>query len=873
MKQIEQWFHSRGWTPFDYQRDVWRAYADGKSGLIHAPTGVGKTYAAWLGPVIEYLNSANLKGKGAADDEGTKSKEGDTGGSPASAPAKSKKPAAKKTAKSTRRRHKRDTCEPIRVLWLTPLRALANDTLQSLRAPIDDLGLSWSVELRTGDASSTLKARQRERLPTALVTTPESLSLLLSYPESRERFATLDTVVVDEWHELLSTKRGVQTELGLARLRAWRPDLRTWGLSATLGNLDEALAVLLGGPNAPQRKTAVRISSNLEKEVRVKTLIPKSVECYPWAGHMGTQLVDQVVDAIAASRSSLLFTNTRSQAEIWFQALHKARPDWVGEIALHHGSLEKKLRVKTEKMLQDGEFRCVVCTSSLDLGVDFSPVDTVFQVGSPKGIARLLQRAGRSGHQPGAVSTIVCVPAHSFELVEFAAARVEINDRNVEPRPPLRKPLDVLTQHIVTIALGGGFDEATLYDEVRTTNAFYDLTQQEWNWCMDFCTRGGESLQAYPEYSRIQQDERGVWQIANNRIARLHRFNIGTITADAAIKIRYANGRSLGTIEESFISRLEKGNRFVFAGRVLELVQLAQSTALVRNAKAGGAIIPRWNGARFPLSTQLGSAVRREMATAFEKESATPEMAAALPLLTKQSAESFLPGPDELLLESIKTRDGYHWFVYPFEGRLVHEGLSVVLAHRIAKTMPRTIHVTCNDYGFELLSDAELPLTDTAWRELFDPEKITEDLLACLNGTQMARRQFRDIARIAGLILPGYPGSEKSARQLQASSDLFFDVFQEFDPANLLLEQARREVLDQQLEFARLHGALARIRDLRFVVMRPANHTPFSFPLWAERLRSQSVSSERWSDRVRKMADRLTTRSRAPRRRKSPTPI
>lgn len=839
MNPIEAWFRARGWKSFPFQRQAWQAYLNGESGLIHAPTGVGKTLAAWLGPVAEALAETKRNTQ------------------PSPKPRSSKRPAA--AAESSTRKTARNATPPLRVLWITPLKALANDTLQSIREPAQDLNLNWSIELRTGDAAASIKAKQRDRLPSALVITPESLALLLSYPDAREKFATLRCVVVDEWHELIGAKRGVQTELCLARLRRWNPALRVWGISATLGNLDQAAEVLHGAPAPDGELPAWRlVQSDQTKSITVSSLLPEDVRRYPWAGHIGTHLADKVCAAIDAANTSLLFTNTRAQAEIWFQALMRARPDWIGAIALHHGSLEKRIRTQVEKLLAAGRLKCVVCTSSLDLGIDFSPVDRVFQVGSPKGIARLLQRAGRSGHQPGAKSSIVCVPSHSFELIEFAAARRAIEARNVEARTPLEKPLDLLVQHLVTIACGGGFDSAALFSEVRSTHAYRNLTPDEWGWCLDFCLRGGPTLTAYPQFARLRRDDDGLYQPADPRVARMHRMNIGTITAQTSLTVKKLNGSSLGTIEEDFISRLTPGDFFVFSGKTLEFVRVQGMSAYVKVRRgAPSGIVPRWNGARFPLSTQLGAAVRHAMATALDREPDCPEIAAALPLLHLQAQQSRVPGPDEVLLETTRSRDGHHWFAFLFEGRLVHEGLAALCAYRLSQRSPRTIHITCNDYGFELLTDTPLDLDENDWLRLLATDDLLPHLLACLNATQMARRQFRDIARIAGLISPGFPGAEKATRHLQASSDLFFDVFRDFDPTNLLLTQAQREVMDQQLELNRLIAALRRTAAQRLMIVRTATLTPLSFPLWAERLRAQSISSESWTDRVKKAAEKL----------------
>ncbi len=818
--EILGWFQTSGWTPFEFQRATWRAYADGKSGLVHAPTGVGKTYAVWLGPVIEYLNSAN----------GTRS------------------PAPQKL--------RRADGEPLRVLWITPLKALAADTASALKAPIDALGLRWTIESRTGDTSATLRAKQRERLPTALITTPESLSLFLSRPATRDAFRSLRCVIVDEWHELLSTKRGVQTELGLARLRQWLPELRIWGLSATLANLEQARDVLLGNSPRESNVRGVLISGEMPKEYRVETIIPRELDDFPWSGHLGMSCLSEVLEAIERGRTTLLFTNTRSQAEIWFRAIVLGKPDWLGKVALHHGSLERGIRSRVENMLAQGALRCAVCTSSLDLGVDFSPVDQVIQLGSPKGIARLMQRAGRSGHQPGMQSKVLCAPTHAFELVEFAAARAAVAARAIEPRAPLLKPLDVLAQHIVTIAIGGGFRADELLAEVRGSHSFANLTDDEWNWTLEFAMHGGPALRHYDQHARIMLVD-GRYVVSSKRIERMHRMSIGTITSDIMMTVRTANGRTFGTIEEGFISRLQAGDVFVFAGRTMELVQVRGMAAIVRLVKRARGIVPRWNGARFPLSTQLAAAVREKLNAARDGDFSDRELQAVRPLISVQAQVSIVPEPDQLLIEHSRSREGWHYFVFSFEGRLANEGLAALLAYRISLRAPRTLHVSANDYGIELLSPTELGMGEAAWAELLMLDNLTEDLLACLNVTQLARRQFRDIARIAGLVLQGFPGAPKPARHLQASSELFFDVFSQFDPENRLLDQARREVLEQQLEIGRIRAALERTGAARLVFCHTPHFSPLAFPLWAERLRTQQISSEKWADRVKRMAATL----------------
>jgi ATP-dependent Lhr-like helicase len=860
MKTIESWFAAKGWQPFDYQRQAWAAYRDGRSGLVHAPTGMGKSYAVWLGIVDEWL-------------------------------AEHPDPAAWPRGP-----------EPLRALWITPMRALASDTLCSLQAPILELDMPWTIDRRTGDTTDAVRRQQKKRLPTALVTTPESLSLLLSYPDARERLGTVRAVVVDEWHELLSTKRGVQTELALARLRSWNPALRTWGLSATLGNLDQALEVLLGrpprrrksraanplkngtgseqqarsvdenccrevpvpifqhgartDPPAAPRDRGLIISGESTKPLSIETIVPADIDRFPWSGHLGTRLLSEVIGRIEAARTTLIFTNTRSQAEIWFRSLLRARPDWAAELALHHGSLDRDLRAYVEDRLRAGTIRAVVCTSSLDLGVDFSPVDQVLQVGSPKGIARLLQRAGRSGHQPGALSRVVCVPTHSFELIEFAGARQAALAGQIEGRDPIDRPLDVLAQHLVTVALGGGFTTRGLFDEVRTTHAFRRLSRAEWQWVLDFVGRGGPALRAYPQYARIRK-KRGRYSATDALVTRMHRMSIGTITSESSILVRYMAGGTLGTIEESFIARIKPGDRFVFAGQTLELVRYREMTAYVRKSTRTSGIVPRWDGGRFPLSSQLAAAVRRQFSLARRGIYRTREMEAVRPLMELQARWSDLPGPKELLIEHARVREGYQWFVFPFEGRSVNEGLAQLLAYRLSRQAPASITITPNDYGFELLSSVPFELGEAEWRRLLSTDRLREDLLECLNTGELARRQFRDIARVAGLVFQGYPGAPRSARQLQASSGLLYDVFVEYDAQNLLLDQARREVLDRQLETSRLGRVLARLAGKRLLINDTPRLTPLAFPLWAARIQTSHLTSERWTNRIHRMIAQL----------------
>ena len=737
------------------------------------------------------------------------------------------------------------------------MRALAGDTHFSLVKAVEGMGLPWTVGIRTGDTATAERTKQDRRMPSALVTTPESISLMLSKSDARAQLSGLHAVIVDEWHELLGNKRGVQTELALARLRKWNPALRVWGLSATLGNIDAALERLLGG--APGRV----VKGVSDKRVVIETLIPPEYERLPWAGYLGLHMLEHVVAALDASPSTLVFTNVRSQAEIWYQAILESRPEWAGIIGLHHGSLDVEARRWVERGLKDGSLKAVVATSSLDLGVDFSPVERVLQIGSPKGVARLLQRAGRSGHAPGEVSRVTCVPSHAMEFVEAAAARRAAQAGRIESRHPVEHPLDLLTQHLVTIALGEGFEEAEMKAEVRSARAYRDLTDAQWAWAIDFVTRGGESLRAYPEYHKVQRGEDGRYRVLDSAIARRHRMAIGTIVSDASMDVRYLTGKRLGNVEESFIAHLSPGDAFVFAGHVLSLIRIADMTAYVRAAKPGAAAVPRWGGGRSPLSNLLAEAVREVLQGWLEGRAQEPELAVVDRMLRLQHAWSRVPRSTEILIEQAETREGHHIFVYPFEGRHVHVGLSALLAHRLARTRPATFSMAFNDYGFELLSRERFELLPLLKAGLFSTANLFADVLASLNAAELSKRQFREIARVAGLVFQGYPGQPKTNRQVQATSGLIYEVFARWDAGNPLLGQAEREVMERELEFSRLAEGLARINRSAIVIRAVRKPTPFGFPLMVSRFR-EKLTSEKLAERVRRMQVEFDEASNAP---------
>jgi ATP-dependent Lhr-like helicase len=802
------WLATRGWSPFPFQREVWDALARGESGLLHATTGAGKTYAVWLG-ALQALANAQTK-----------------------------------------------RTPPLTVVWLTPMRALAADTLRALKEPLPDLAPAWTAGARSGDTSSSERAKQAERLPTVLVTTPESLSLLIARADAPETLGRTALVVVDEWHELMGNKRGVQVQLAIARLRRWNPGLMVWGMSATLGNLGEAMHSLLG-PQSAKKGRLVR--GQTPKQLTIDTLLPPRVDRFPWGGHLGLAMLPQVVAEIAGSGSTLVFTNTRAQAEIWYQALLDAKPEWAGLIALHHGSLDRSVREWVEGGLKAGDLRAVVCTSSLDLGVDFLPVERVLQIGSPKGIARLLQRAGRSGHAPGRPSRVSIVPTHSLELVEGAAARAAVQGGLIEARDTPRQPLDVLVQHLVTVALGGGFRPDELLAEVRTTAAYADLPDDHWRWCLDFVSQGGASLAAYPDYHRVVPDEHGVWRVPDARLARRHRMNIGTIVSDASMAVRYLGGSKIGNVEESFAARLKPGDCFTFGGRLLELVRIHDMTAWVKRVKPSAMgrkpTVPRWNGGKMPLSTTLADAVVAQLARVQVGDFNDPELQAARPLLELQAQWSALPSPGTLLAEVLRSREGTHLFLYPFAGRHAHLGLANLIAWRVAQRAPNTFSIAVNDYGFELLSATEIDwplLLPELLKEQTDEATLLGEILQSLNASELAQRRFREIARVSGLIFQSHPGEKRSSRQLQASSSLFWEVFRKYDPGNKLLQQAQAELLAQELELGRLRDALQRMARQTLILQALERATPFAFPLMIERLR-EKLSNESVADRIARM--------------------
>ena len=833
--------------PFLFQEETWQHIIDGQGGLVNAPTGCGKTYSVFLGAVIDFINRY-------PDD------------------------------------YKKIKNSGLQLLWITPLRALAADIGRAMQEVITQLDLTWKVGIRNGDTPTAERARQKAQMPEILIITPESLHLLIAQKGYADIFSSLKIIAVDEWHELLGSKRGVQVELAIARIVAVRglmfevrssettsnlkpetSNLSIWGISATIGNLEEAKEVLLSPLSARRGVSGEAIvHAEMKKQIEVESIFPDEIERYPWAGHLGIKLVNKVLPIIHESKTTLIFINTRGMSEIWYQQLLNASPDLAGLIALHHGSVERELREWVEENLHTGKLKAVVCTASLDLGVDFRPVETVIQVGSPKGVARFLQRAGRSGHQPDAISKIYFLPTHSLELIEAAALKSAIKEELIESRVPMLLCYDVLLQWLCTLAISDGFTADEMFKEIRSTYCYKEITEDEWQQILHHLISGGNALQQYDEYKKVELID-GVYRITKRRIAMRHRLHIGTIVSEPMMRVQMLNGGFIGVIEEWFISRLSPGDVFSLAGRKLEYVSSKDMTAYVRRSAAKKSIVPSWQGGRMPLSANLGRKLRETLdlvsgelsvvsAVSTHNSPLTTHKAEELtilnPLFELQQQLSHLPKANELLIEHIETDEGFHLFVYPFEGRLVHEAMAAILAYRISRITPITFSFAMNDYGFELLSDQPIPLDDSNAYELFSPENLFEDIQRSVNSTEMAKRKFRDIATIGGLIFQGMPGERKKARHLQASASLLFNVFNEYEPHNLLLRQSYNEVFAQQMEEIRLRDMLTRIQHSKIIVRFPERYTPFCFPIKVDSMR-EDLSSEKLEDRVRKMQSQL----------------
>lgn len=794
---IRDWMAEKGNAPFSFQRETWEKFSKGYSGMVIAPTGFGKTFSVFLAVVTDFLTHPDQYKSG------------------------------------------------LKLIWITPLRSLAKDIAKAMQEAIDEIGLDWTVGVRNGDTDPKIRQQQTRNMPDILLVTPESMHLLLAQKQNQRFFKNLKCIAADEWHELLGSKRGVMVELAISQIRSYVPNLKIWGITATIGNLDQALDVLI-----PYSVKKTKVVSKEKKKVDIIPVFPDEVELLPWAGHLGAKLADKVVPIILNSNSTIVFTNTRSQSEMWYQLLLNAYPDFAGQIAIHHSSIDAELRIWIEENLSSGYLKAVVSTSSLDLGVDFKPVDTVIQIGSVKGVARFMQRAGRSGHSPFETSKIYCVPTHSLELIEVAALKEAVKKKVIEPREPMVLCYDVLVQFLMTLAVGDGFLPDKVFPQIQETHAFQHMTREEWDWMMKFLTVGG-ALKNYEEFHKIVVDEEGIHRVTSRRIAMLHRMNLGVIVSDAMLKVKFISGGYLGMIEEYFISRLKKEDKFILAGRVVEVVMIKEMTVYVRAAK-GKAHAPSYLGGRLPLSSNLGHFLRSKLSEALQPKATEKELKFLHPLLMNQENVTHIPREDEFLVELIKNREGYHLFMYPFEGRLVHEVMAALMAYRISRISQISFSMAMNDYGFELFSDKPIPVTEENLAQILTSENLMNDVAASINSTEMARRKFRDIAVISGMVVQNFPGQQRSNKSLQASAGLIFNVLEEYEPGNLLIRQAYTEVFNQQLEEVRLTEAFKRISKAKIVLKYANAFTPLSFPIKVDSLRA-TLSSEDLDARIRRM--------------------
>lgn len=799
-KVIHEWMADKGISPFKFQTDTWQKFGNGYSGMVVAPTGFGKTFSVFLALIADFLNQPEKYKKG------------------------------------------------LKMLWITPLRSLSKDIAKAMQEAIDEIGLDWIVGVRNGDTDPKVRQQQVKSMPEILVVTPESLHLLLGQKNNARFFNEMKCVVVDEWHELLGSKRGVMVELGISQLKKYVSKIKIWGITATIGNIDEAMDVLI-----PYDIKKTKITAKEHKKIDILSVFPDEVEILPWAGHLGAKLADKIVPIILESKSTIVFTNTRSQSEMWYQLLLNAYPDFAGQIAIHHSSIDAHLRIWIEENLSSGKLKAVVSTSSLDLGIDFKPVDTVIQVGSAKGVARFLQRAGRSGHSPFETSKIYCVPTHSLELIEVAALKEAVKQKVIEPREPQVLCFDVLVQFLMTLAVGDGFYAEELHERIKKVYAFQEMTEEEWKSILDFLTIGGSVLKSYEEFHKIVIMEDGLYKVTSRKIAMLHRMNMGVIVSDAMLKVKFISGGYIGMVEEYFISKLKKDEKFILAGRVLEVAMIKDMTVYVRAAK-GKAFAPSYLGGRLPLSSNLGHFLREKLSGALNPKASEKELKFLHPLLANQEERSHIPREDEFLVELIKNREGYHLFMYPFEGRLVHEVMAALIAYRISKLAPISFSMAMNDYGFELFSDKEIPLNEENLDKILTRENLMTDVISSINSAEMARRKFRDIAVISGMVIQNYAGKQRSNKSLQSSAGLIFKVLEDYDSNHFLVRQAYTEVFNAQLQEQRLVEAFMRIEKSKIILKYANTFTPLSFPIKVDSLR-QTLSSEGLDSRIQRMLE------------------
>lgn len=806
---LQKWLDERKIQLAPFQVEVFQAFQSGKSGILTAPTGMGKTLAIWL-PFLQKMLSSQATPKG------------------------------------------------VQLIWVSPMRALGLDLAKRFKADLEALGLPLRVAVRNGDTPQSEKQKQNRKKPSVLIITPENLHLLLASKQNHLWFKNLEALVIDEWHDLLNSKRSVLMQLAIATLRTHHENLPIWGISATLAKPEQALKVMLG--HIAARKAQV-IQANKNKQLHFHLMKPPHAESFPGYGEIGKQMVEQILAEINHYRSVLFFTNTRFQAEFWYRHLLAHAPDLAGNMALHHSTIDKNTRLWVEGQLGEGNLQVVISTSGLDLGVDFSPVEAIFQLGSPKHINRFLQRAGRSGHQPGAAANIYFIPTNILEILEATAIQQALQHKVMEAYVPYEQSFDVLLQFMITLACGDGLYPEKLWETLRQTHAYEGISRADFDKMLRFLYHGGESLQAYDEYHKIYHDaEKQAYFIAGRRKAMLHRLSIGVIRSEELYRVKFLHGKKeLGRVEAYFLHRLKKGDVFTIAGRTVRLAEVKDDVAFVKKSKAQKALMPIWSGEKLSLSPELSQLVRKEWAAAVEafKQNKLDEVdgrECLQPFLSKQATYSSLPKVGaELLVEYIKSRQGYHLYIYPFLGKKCHDAMAALIAHRIAARQPIGFSMSANDYGFELLSADELPIEAGLLKAVFKMEDLEKDLQESLNATEMSKQKFKEIAVIAGLFYTRFPGKQKgAAAHLRASAQLVYEVFKKREPEHFLLQQAEQELATQTLDVPGLKSAMEILAEMPILLTQPKRFTPLAFPLMVARLR-QYLSSEDLADRIERI--------------------
>ncbi|MEG6508576.1 ligase-associated DNA damage response DEXH box helicase [Methyloligella sp. 2.7D] len=814
------WFAARGWSPHPHQLALLRAAEAGKDTLLIAPTGGGKTLAGFLPSLVDLGEKSGAKrGRG------------------------------------------------IHTLYVSPLKALAVDIARNLAAPVEEMGLDIALETRTGDTPASRRQRQRLIPPDILLTTPEQIALMLSHKDAPALFADLRMVIFDELHAFASTKRGDLLALDLARLRRFSPDLVTIGLSATVARPTELAAFLM-----PHRETgASKLAEILTAGGGVKADISilEAEQELPWAGHSARYALPEIYEAIKAHKMSLMFVNTRSQAEMLFHALWAINDDTL-PIALHHGSLDVAQRRKVEAAMVAGKLRAVVCTSTLDLGIDWGDVDLVINVGAPKGASRLAQRIGRANHRMDEPSKAYLVPANRFEVVECRAAQ-EAAAEGAQDTPPFRPgALDVLSQHVLCVACSAPFDADDLFQEVRSAAPYQDLTREDFDKIVRFVATGGYALSHYERYAKLKATPEGLWRIAHPKVAQQYRLNAGTIVEAPMLRVRLARGkggalkpksvlaagRVLGEVEEWFVEQLLPGDTFLFAGEVLRFEGLRENDVIVTRSHKDEPKVPSYDGGKFPLSTYLAERVRR----LFAEQSGWARFPAPVSdWLRLQRDVSSVPAIDEIMVESFPRAQKFYLVCYPFEGRLAHQSLGMLLTRRLERLGARPLGFVANEYALAIWGLNDMGSMIATGRldldALFDEDMLGDDLDAWLAESNLMKRSFRACATIAGLIERRHPGQEKSGRQMTVSSDLIYDVLREHEPDHILLQAAWADAASGLIDVGRLNGLLKRVKG-RIRHIRLDRVSPLAVPVMLE-IGRESVPGEAKESLLREAVDEL----------------